>query len=305
MNAILITVVVLAGAVAVLLLLGSRQRQPSRGGGGARPKPPAQRSPFQRAPFLLRALPVVLLIGAVVCLGIALAQFRVSRTAKPPTVMLVLDASLSMNKTDVQPSRIAAAQAAAQTFVAQLPESFRVGLVTFSDEAQVAEAPTIDHSKIGPALNDPQRGKGTHIGDGLDASLAAIQDEWDAQGTGPAAVVLLSDGQDTGSTIDPLDAAARASGMEVPVYTVVLGQTTGPGAADAALLTQIAQTTGATTETAATSADLSSIYLELGTQLSTQLQISSSAQLFVIVAVVLAMGAAVVVLFLSQRRDPF
>jgi Ca-activated chloride channel family protein len=265
----------------------------------------AARSPFQKAPFLLRALPVVLLIGAVACLGIALAQFRVSRTAKAPSVMLVLDASLSMNKTDVRPSRIAAAQSAAATFVAQLPETFRVGLVTFSDQAQVPVAPTVDHTKIAPALNDPERGKGTHIGDGLDASLTAIQQLWDSQGTSSAAVVLLSDGQDTGSTVDPLAAAGRASGMEVPVYTVVLGQTTGPGAADAALLSQIAETTDASSETAQTSAGLSSIYQGLGTQLSTQLQISSSAQLFVIIAVVLAMGAAVAVLILSQRRQPF
>jgi hypothetical protein len=89
------------------------------------------------------------------------------------------------------------------------------------------------------------------------------------------------------------------------VYTVVLGQTTGPEAADATLLSQIAETTGASSETAATATGLSTIYQELGSQLSTQLQISSSAQLFVILAVVLAMGAAVVVLFLSLRRDQF
>jgi Ca-activated chloride channel family protein len=315
MNPILITVVILVGAVGVLLVLGSRQRRPSAGGGAGRarpaaasarrPKTPTQRSPFQKAPFLLRALPVVLLIGAIASLGVALAQFRVSKTAKPPTVMLVLDASLSMNQTDVQPSRIAAAQDAAETFVEQLPKSFLVGLVTFSDEAQVPVQPTADHSRIAPALKDPQRGKGTKIGDGLDASLAAIQSEWDAGGSAPAAVVLLSDGRDTGSTVDPMTAAGRAAGMEVPVYTVVLGKTSGPGAADAALLQQIAQTTGATSENAETASDLSSIYQALGTQLSTQLQISSSAQLFVIIAVVLAMGAAVVVLILAQRRDQF
>jgi len=315
MEAILITVVVLAGAVAVLFVLGSRQRQPAKGGGGrSRPqaatarrskKPSAQRSPFQKAPFVLRALPIVLLIGAVACLVIALAQFRVSKTAKSPTTMLVLDASLSMNQTDVKPSRIAAAQSAAETFVQQLPKAFLVGLVTFSDEAQLPVPPTADHSRIGPALNDPTRGKGTHIGDGLDASLTAIQSEWDAQGTAPAAVVLLSDGRDTGSTVDPMTAAARAAQMQIPVYTVVLGKTTGPGAADATLLQQIAQTTGATSETAETASGLSSIYQELGSQLSTQLQISNSAQLFVVIAVVLAMAAAVVVLVLSQRRDQF
>jgi Ca-activated chloride channel homolog len=313
MNAILITVVVLAGAVGVLFVLGSRQKRPSSGGARARSaasparrqKTPTQRSPFQKAPFLLRALPVVLLVGAIASLGVALAQFRVSKTAKPPSVMLVLDASLSMNKNDVQPSRIAAAQDAAETFVEQLPESFLVGLVTFSDEAQVPVPPTADHSRIAPALEDPRRGSGTKIGDGLDASLGAIQSEWDAGGTAPAAVVLLSDGRDTGSTVDPMAAAGRAAGMEVPVYTVVLGQTSGPGAADAALLQQIAQTTGATSETAETATDLSSIYQALGSQLSTQLQIGSSAQLFFIIAVLLAVGAAIVVLILAQRRDQF
>jgi len=313
MNAILITVVVLAGAVGVLFVLGSRQKRPSSGSARARSaaaparrqKTPTQRSPFQKAPFVLRALPVVLLIAAIASLGVALAQFRVSKTAKPPTVMLVLDASLSMNKNDVQPSRIAAAQDAAETFVEQLPKSFLVGLVTFSDEAQVPVPPTADHSRIAPALEDPRRGSGTKIGDGLDASLGAIQSEWDAGGTAPAAVVLLSDGRDTGSTVDPMAAAGRAAGMEVPVYTVVLGQTSGPRAADAALLQQIAQTTGATSETAETATDLSSIYQALGSQLSTQLQIGSSAQLFFIIAVLLAVGAAIVVLILAQRRDQF
>src|SRR5262249_39077869 len=158
-----------------------------------------------------------------------------------------------------------------------------------------------DHSKVGAALDDPQRGRGTHIGDGLSASLDAIEQQWQAQGSTSAAVVLLSDGQDTGSETTPQDAAARAAGLGIPVYTVVLGQTSGPGAADAALLDQMAQTTGATSETAATAADLNNVYEDLGTQLSTQLKISSSAQLFVFLAVALAMGAAVVVLILNRR----
>jgi Ca-activated chloride channel family protein len=205
----------------------------------------------------------------------------------------------------VEPNRLAAAQAAAQTFVDQLPENFRVGLVTFSNGPQTVVPPTVDHAKVGSALDDPQRGRGTHIGDGLGASLDAIQEQWDTQGTTSSAVVLLSDGQDTGSQIDPLDAAARATSMGVPVYTVVLGRTNGPGGADSALLNDIAQTTGATSETAATAADLNGVYEDLGTQLSTQLKISSSAQLFVIIAVVLAMAAAVIVLILNQRRDQF
>ena len=101
---------------------------------------------------------------------------------------------------------------------------------------------------------------------------------------------------------DLLDAAANAASIGVPVYTVVLGKTSGPGAADAGLLSQIASATGATTSTAGSAEALTTIYQDLGSELSTQLQISSSAQLFVIIAVLLAMAAAVVVIVLSQRR---
>ena len=309
---ILITVAVLAVVIGVVFLVGSRQRGAGTRTSGERARPsaaPARRravkkkaSSFQQAPAWLRRLPILLLIGAVVALGVALAQFRVSRTAKPPTVALVLDVSLSMNATDVQPSRLAAAQQAAETLVAQLPESFRVGLVTFADKATVLVAPTVDHEKVGTALDHPQQGHGTVIGDGLSATLDSIQADWTARGTSPAVVVLLSDGRDTGSQVTPLDAAARAASIGVPVYTVVLGKTTGPGAADEGLLSQIASATGATTSTAASAEALTSIYQALGTELSTQLQISSSAQLFVIIAVLLAMAAAVVVIILSQRR---
>jgi Ca-activated chloride channel family protein len=314
MQPILVTVLVLAAVVGVVLLLGSRRRAPAargRTGTGGRPSasparrrraPAKQRSAFQKAPLALRVLPILLLIGAVVALVIALAQFRVSKTAKSPIVVLVLDASLSMNATDVKPNRLAAAQQAADTFVAQLPESFRVGLVTFADKPTVLVVPTIDHTKVDGALRNPPRSRGTVIGDGLDAGLTAIQDQWNAGGSTSAAVVLLSDGQDTGSDIAPLDAATRSSGLGIPVYTVVLGKTSGRGAADDELLSQIAQTTGATTVTAASAEELNAIYQNLGTQLSTQLKISSSAQLFVIIAVALAMGAAVIVLILNQRR---
>jgi Ca-activated chloride channel family protein len=307
---ILITVALLALVIGVVFLFGSRQRGAGTSTKGVRPRPtaagtrrkPVKPSSFQQAPAWLRRLPILLLIGAVVALGVALAQFRVSRTAKPPTVALVLDVSQSMNATDVEPSRLAAAQQAAETLVAQLPESFLVGLVSFADKATVLVPPTVDHAKVGAALDDPRQGRGTVIGDGLSATLDMIQQHWADQGSSPAVAVLLSDGRDTGSEVEPVDAAARAASIGVPVYTVVLGKTTGPGAADDVLLSQIASATGATTSTAGSAEALTTIYEDLGTELSTQLQISSSAQLFVIIAVLLAMAAAVVVIILSQRR---
>ena len=309
---ILITLAVLALVVGVVFLLGSRQRAESTSTRGVRPRPSAagarrkpvkkKSSSFQQAPAWLRRLPILLLIGAVVALGVALAQFRVSRTAKPPTVALILDVSQSMNATDVTPSRLAAAQQAAETLVAQLPESFLVGLVTFADKATVLVPPTVDHAKVGTALDHPVQGRGTVIGDGLSETLDMIQTQRTEEGTSPAVAVLLSDGKDTGSEVSPADAAAHAAAIGVPVYTVVLGKTSGPGHADADLLSEIASATGATTSTAGSAEALTTIYQDLGSELSTQLQISSSAQLFVIIAVLLAMAAAVVVIILSQRR---
>jgi Ca-activated chloride channel family protein len=134
-------------------------------------------------------------------------------------------------------------------------------------------------------------------------ALDEIQDAWNSTGEGPAAIVLLSDGNDTGSKVSPDDAAGRAAELDIPVYTVVLGQAgQGGGAADADLLGRIAQTTGAQVATAQTAGELSSVYDDLGAQLSSQLKISSSAQLFVFLAIALAMAAALVLILLTLRK---
>jgi len=215
----------------------------------------------------------------------------------------VIDASNSMDATDVQPNRLSAAESAAQGFLEQLPPDFAVALVSFADKPQELAAPTTNHDLVSQALTDPPRGQGTVIGDGLSMALDEIQGQWTSAGQGPAAIVLLSDGNDTGSNVSPDDAAARAAQLEVPVYTVVLGQAgQGGGAADADLLGAIATTTHASVATAQTSGELSSVYDTLGAQLSSQLQISSSAQLFVFLAIALAMAAAVVLLLLTLRK---
>ena len=64
------------------------------------------------------------------------------------------------------------------------------------------------------------------IGDGLSSALDAIQADRGDAGDRPAAVVLLSDGRDSGSTIPPERAAARAAELGVFVYTVTIGEAT-------------------------------------------------------------------------------
>ena len=316
MPSILITILIIGAVLAGVYFVGSlrseekakpgqrRSKTGLRQKAGQKARPSDRRSRFQEPPLWIRKLPLVLLIAAVAALVVALAQFRVAKSQATPVIVLVIDASNSMDATDVQPNRLAAAEGAAQGFLQQLPPDFAVALVSFADTPQELAAPTTSHDLVSKALADPPRGQGTVIGDGLTTALDEIQAQWAGSSEGPAAVVLLSDGNDTGSKVTPQDAANRAASLGVPVYTVVLGQqTSGGGGADVGLLQGIATTTGAQMATAETSGELSNVYDQLGSQLSSQLKISSSAQLFVFLAIALAIGAAVVLLILTLRRQ--
>jgi len=311
--AILITIVVVLAVLGVIYLVGSqpttKSKQPKRPSRGATESAASRaarskKSAFGQPPGWIRRLPLVLVIAAVVCLVVAVAQFRVEQQKGTPVVAIVLDASMSMDAKDVSPNRLVAAESAAQLFLQQLPEGFDVALVSFADTPAVIVAPTTDHAAVSQALGNLPRGKGTVIGDGLSSAIEEIRS---AQGSGestPAAIVLLSDGQDTGSTIAPTDAATKAATLGIPVYTVVLGTgAQGTKPPDAALLEQIATTTGGTVSTASSADQLSSVYESLGSQLSSQLQISSSAQLFVFLAIALAMAAALITIVLAVRRQ--
>jgi Ca-activated chloride channel family protein len=309
---ILITVVVVLVVLGAVYLVGmtpsaSKAKRPTRGktASVASRRGPAAKSRFQQPPGWVRKLPLALVIAAVICLVIAVAQFRVEQQQGTPVVALVLDTSQSMDAKDVSPNRLVAAQNAAQVFLQQLPEEFEVVLVTFADKPTIVVPATGDHSAVSQAIGDLPRGEGTVIGDGLSSALEQIQGVQDEKsGETPAAIVLLSDGQDTGSDTPPMQAASAAAAQGIPVYTVVLGTGEhGTKPPDTKLLTDIANTTGATVSTAGSSSELSDVYQALGSQLSSQLKISSSAQLFVVLAIALAMAAAVITILLALRKQ--
>ena len=291
-----LAVLILVVGVIAWVLLGRREPVEGR-----------KRSPVRyrrRSPWRKR-LPIILMAAALVFLGLAFTQFRLFREAgSTGTVILTIDVSGSMGRTDVDPSRLEAAKAAARVFLEKLPAELKVGLVTFAAEATIVVPPTAQRSELLDALNDLPRGEGTVIGDGLAASVDAIQAEWDASGTTPAAIVLLSDGRDTGSVVSPIDAADRAKEIQVKVHTVVLGQAlaTEGGGANVELLRQIADDTGGSAFTADTASGLIDVYDALQTQISTELGISDYGALFVGIAAFFAIAATVAVLF-SLRPD--
>ncbi len=248
-----------------------------------------------------RALaPFALVVAAGACLLMAVGQFRLDEAPTQGTVVLAIDVSDSMDATDVEPNRLEAAKDSATSFLSRLPGGFRVAVVTFAGSAQTLAEPGGDRNDAAEAIEGLGFSRGTVIGDGLTTSLDVIEADWQAAGVRPAAVILLSDGADTGSIVPPAEAAARASRLTVPVFTVAIVGDGSDKGSDTRLLQQIATSTGGGYETASTAGELSEVYDSLGTRLSTQLAVGGSVVLLLALAAVLAIGA--IVLFLSTGR---
>ena len=91
------------------------------------------------------------------------------------TVVLAMDVSISMAATDVKPTRLAAAQAAAAEFVRKVPPGIRIGVVAFGGYSEVVRWPTVDKAQVLSALTRLQLQQFTAIGTALLAALITVQ----------------------------------------------------------------------------------------------------------------------------------
>src|SRR5213592_2850995 len=91
-------------------------------------------------------------IAGVALIAMVVGLARPARDEKVPreeaVVMLAIDVSRSMTATDVAPSRLESAVAAAKDFVDGVPGGFRVGLVAFDDEARILATPTLERQVV-------------------------------------------------------------------------------------------------------------------------------------------------------------
>jgi Ca-activated chloride channel family protein len=242
-------------------------------------------------PGMRRHLPPLLLMAALAVLVVALArpQRTVAAPERAATVMMVTDISGSMNATDVEPNRISAAVKSARRLTEELPKTFRLGLVTFSDFAEQRAAPSTDRAAVLGALDRLTAVGGTAMGLGLERGLeAAKQPVANADGTGtsrlPAVLVLLSDGKDTQGGIAPTEVAQRAREAGIPIFAIALGTPDGEVEVrdsfglttriqvppDTETLKEIARISKGRFYEAADSAKLEEIYAGLGTRLSSK-----------------------------------
>ncbi|WP_420121039.1 vWA domain-containing protein, partial [Nakamurella sp.] len=183
---------------------------------------------------LLAALPFVPSAAAasspIAAAASALAPATAPATAPVP-VMIVLDASGSMNQDDAPGPRIDAAKAAVTDLVASLPADAQVGLMVYGTGTGSADTDKAAGCQdvrtlvpVGPldpaALTAQVAGIGasgyTPIGTALNAAADALPNE------GPRSIVLVSDGEDTCAPPAPCDVARdlHGQGVDLTVHTV-------------------------------------------------------------------------------------
>ncbi|HYG73251.1 MAG TPA: VWA domain-containing protein [Actinomycetota bacterium] len=259
-------------------------------------------------PGIRRHVPATLLLLTFVALTVAAArpQAVLSVPRERATVMLALDASRSMNATDMPPSRLATARSAIDRILDVLPERFRVGAVAFGKSARVLSAPTLDRQVVTDALVSVETSTGTLLGDGLMEAVASLRRDWREGGRAPAVILLLSDGNDTGSEIPPLEAAATAREAGVPVHVVSIGDPSSPTDVrplppNVELLRGIAEGAGGRFFAAPTDDALLRVGDELGSRVGTRREVTEISVAFVGVGMMLAAAAAIAAVRIFRR----
>jgi Ca-activated chloride channel family protein len=197
---------------------------------------------------------------AAAILAIARPSAVITLPSQQRTIIMAIDVSLSMRASDVQPNRLAAAQAAAQAFIEELPSDLRVGIVSFAGTALLIQKPTQNKDDLLAAIERLQLDRHTAIGSGIVMSLATLfpddgidleslvlgsRQSWRLNrppepkavekkalkpvppgSNASAAIVLLTDGRRTTGP-DPLDAARMAADRGIRVFTVGFGSPAG------------------------------------------------------------------------------
>jgi Ca-activated chloride channel family protein len=279
------------------------------------------REALGRGPGWRRHVPPALFIASLAVMLFALARPAsvVTLPSQEGTVILTMDVSGSMRADDLKPNRIEAAKTAARAFVDKQPQGVKIGVVSFSDNAFVVQAPTDDKEAVLRAINRLTPQRGTAIGSGMLTSLDAIFEEANGEGaaynssTDPTPTPTpLPRGQyerhrrpivrwESNRGPRPMEVVEKLAARGVRVYTVGVGSVEGTvlrtqgrsirTRLDEETLKRVAEATEGTYYNASTEQDLQAIYENLSTHLVFRKQQTEVTAFFTGVAVALSLIA--------------
>jgi len=285
-----------------------------------------------RGPGLRRHIPPTLFLSGLAVMIVALARpyTLVTLPSQEGTVILTMDVSGSMRADDLKPNRIEAAKSAARSFVEKQPAGVRIGVVSFSDNAFLVQAPTDDKEAVIAAINRLTPQRGTAIGRALLTSVDAIFEEANTEGGQsttasdptptptpvpqgvyePAIIVLLTDGESNQGP-RPLDVIDQVAARGVRVYTVGVGTAEGTvlhiqgrsirTRLDEEMLKGVASATDGAYYSATNEKDLVAIYDSLSTHLVFKKEQTEITAIFTGVAVAFLLMGGFLSLFWFNR----
>jgi Ca-activated chloride channel family protein len=165
-------------------------------------------------------------------------------------LMLALDISQSMDTPDfISPqgkriTRIAAVKQVVDDFI-DSRKGDRIGLIVFGAAAYPQVPFTLDHETCRLLLEETQSGMAgpqTMIGDAIGLAIK----EFENSEAKERVLILLTDGNDTGSKMPPVKAAEIAKQRGIKIHTIAIGnpQMTGEDKVDVGLMRSISSITG-------------------------------------------------------------
>jgi Ca-activated chloride channel family protein len=207
-----------------------------------------------------------------VVVALALPQWLeppITRTVPVRDVLLAVDLSGSMQTKDFTDAsgktvdRLTAAKGVLDGFLAHR-KGDRIGLLVFGN-APFVQAPFTQDLDVCRELLGEMRvgmaGPKTAMGDAIGLAITVF----DRTKVPERVLIVLTDGNDTGSLVPPQKAAEIARDKKITIHTVAVGDPTAVGEdkLDEVTLKQVAETTGGTYSHAANRAELEQIYRRL------------------------------------------
>jgi Ca-activated chloride channel family protein len=212
---------------------------------------------------------IAVLTWALLVAGLAKPEWvgePIVRTESARDIMLAIDLSGSMDYRDFPDvngdnvSRFEGVQRVVDRFVAER-ESDRVGLIVFGTKAYLQLPFTRDldtASSLVELMQVGMAGPQTALGDSIGLAIK----NFEISEVDDRLLILLTDGNDTASTMTPINAADIAALNGVEIYTIGIGDTeaTGEDRVDFELLDRIARRTGGEFFNAEDEAALEAVY---------------------------------------------
>jgi Ca-activated chloride channel homolog len=139
-----------------------------------------------------------------------------TREPLPLSVALLVDGSASMEE------KLPVAQEAGVRFVATLRPGDLAQVVQFSDRTTILQDFTTDHAALVAALRRTQPSGSTVLYTALYIALKQMRSQGNPEAPRRRAIVLLTDGEDTASTVDDEQVLELARQADVGVYVIAL-----------------------------------------------------------------------------------